>query len=111
MDMDKTFEQIAGIEAVMAAALISPLNQLLGWCANTAIAPDKLLAVGEACRSLLDSLRSDQYEAKIGSAAFGSRTLVYRHYPRGVFIVYLNSPVNDEVLAWLWNQVDPLLAE
>ena len=93
----------------MAAALISPLNQMLGWCANSAIAPEKLLAVGESCRSMLDSLRSDQYGANVGYAAFGDRTLVFRLYPRGLLLVYLNSPVNDEVLDWLWVQVDPLL--
>lgn len=108
--MDKAFEQIANIEAVMAAALVSPLNQLLGWCANSAIPPEKLLAIGESCRSMLDSLRSDQYGATIGAAAFGDRTLVFRLYPRGLFLVYLNSPVNDEVLNWLWPQIDPLLA-
>ncbi|PAW79427.1 MAG: hypothetical protein B9S32_02490 [Verrucomicrobia bacterium Tous-C9LFEB] len=109
--MDKAFEQIGRIEAVMAAALISPLNQMLGWCANSAIAPEKMLTVGESCRSMLDSLRSDQYEATVGCAAFGERTLVFRQYPRGLFLVYLNSPVNDEVLNWLWAQVDPLLSQ
>lgn len=107
--MDKAFEKISGIETLMAAAFVSPLNQMLGWCANTAIAPEKLLQIGEICRSTLGSLRADHYEARVAAIAFGKRTLVVREYSSGIFIAYLDSPVNDEVLQWLWDQVDSLL--
>lgn len=107
--MKEVFEQIARIESVTAAALVTPLNRLLGWCANSAIAPEKLLVVAESCRSMLDSLRAENYETTSGYAAFHDRTLVFRLYPQGLFIIYLNSPINDEVLCWLWAQIDPLL--
>ncbi len=108
--MNKAFDQIATIESLMAAALISPFNEILGWCANSAIAPEKMVAAAEACRSMLTSLRGDRYAANQCCIAFGDRTLVLREYPTGLFLVYLNSPVNDEVLDWLWAQIDPLLS-
>jgi hypothetical protein len=107
--MNETFEKIAAIESLMAAALISPFNEVLGWCANSAIAPEKMVAAAEAFRSMSSSLQADRYQTHIGCIAFGERTLVLREYPTGLFLAYLNSPVNDEVLDWLWAQVDPLL--
>jgi len=41
--------------------------------------------------------------------AFGNRTLVFREGPSGLFLAYLDSPTNDAVLKWLFEQVEPLL--
>ena len=108
--MNKAFEQISLIQGVIAAALISAEGKLQGWCANSAISPDKLSFIGETCRVVLSANRDEQRLAHTGTAAFGNRTLIFREGPSGLFLVYLDSPVNEAVLKWLWERVNPLLA-
>ena len=53
-------------------------------------------------------------KAEIGGRdadCFGSKTLVFREGEPGLFVAYLDSPVNDAVLEWFFAQVTPLLAE
>jgi hypothetical protein len=109
--VNKAFEKIALIEGVIAAAFVSDTGKLAGWCANSVISPDNLCFIAETCRSVLSANRAEQRAAHTGAAAFGNRTLVFREGEPGIFVVYLDSPVNDEVLQWLFGQVDPLLAE
>ncbi len=109
--MNKAFEKIALIEGVIAAAFVSDGGKLAGWCANSVITPDNLCFIAETCRSVLSANRAEQRPAHTGIAAFGNRTLVFREGEAGLFLVYLDSPVNDEVLAWLFAQIEPLLAE
>jgi len=108
--VNKAFEQISLIQGMIAAAFVSTEGKLEGWCANSAISPDKLLFIGETCRVILSANRAEQRPAQTGTAAFGNRTLIFREGPSGLFLVYLDSPVNEAVLAWLWAQVNPLLA-
>lgn len=108
--MNKAFEHISLIQGVIAAAFISAEGKLEGWCANSAISSDKLCFIGETCQVILSANRGEQRPAHTGAAAFGNRTLIFREGPSGLFLVYLDSPVNDAVLAWLWQQVNPLLA-
>ena len=109
--MNKAFEKIALVEGVIAAALVSDAGKLIGWCANSVISPDNLCFIAETCRSVLSANRAEQRAAHTGIVAFGNRTLVFREGEPGIFMVYLDSPVNDEVLSWLFEQIDPLLAE
>ncbi len=109
--MNKAFEKIALLEGVIAAAFVSDGGKLAGWCANSVISPDNLCFIAETCRSVLSANRAEQRAAHTGVVAFGSRTLVFREGEPGIFMVYLDSPVNDEVLKWLFGQVNPLLAE
>ena len=53
--------------------------------------------------------RAEQRPAHTGAAAFGNRTLIFREGSQGIFMAYLDSPTNDAVLAWLFDQIDPLL--
>ncbi len=108
--MNKAFEQISLIQGMIAAAFISDEGKLLGWCANSAISPDNLAFIAETCRVVLSANRAEQRAADTGFAAFGNRTLVFREWESGLFVAYLDSPTNDAVLAWLWDQVIPLLA-
>lgn len=94
---------------MIAAAFIVDEGKLAGWCANSAIAPDNLAFIGETCRVILSANRAEQRMANIGVAAFGNRTLVFRESEAGLFFAYLDSPVNDAVLEWLFIQVIPLL--
>ncbi len=94
---------------MIAAAFISDEGKLVGWCANSAISPENLSFVAETCRVILSANRAEQRMAQMGVAAFGNRTLVFREAGTGLFIAYLDSPTNDAVLAWLWEQVVPLL--
>jgi hypothetical protein len=43
-------------------------------------------------------------------AEFGARTLVFRGGVAALFLAYLDSPVDDAVLSWLFDQINPLLA-
>jgi hypothetical protein len=107
--VNKAFEQISLIQGVIAAAFVSTEGGLEGWCANSAISSDKLRFIGETCRVVLSANRGEQRPAHTGTAAFGYRTLIFREGPSGLFLVYLDSPVNEAVLTWLWAQVNPLL--
>ena len=107
--MNKAFEQIALIQGMIAAALVSEEGKLIGWCANTAISPENLSFIAETCRVILSANRAEQRAANIGAAAFGNATLVFREGEAGLFIAYLDSPTNEAVLGWLWGQVQPLL--
>ncbi len=94
---------------MIAAAFISDEGKLVGWCANSAISPDNLSFVAETCRVILSANRAEQRAAHTGIVAFGNRTLIFREGAAGLFLVYLDSPTNNEVMAWLWEQVNPLL--
>ena len=108
--MNRAFEKIALIEGMIAAAFVSEEGKLSGWCANSVISPDNLCFIAETCRVVLSANRAEQRLAQTGIAAFGNRTLVFREGPQGIFLAYLDSPTNDAVLKWLFDQVDPLLA-
>lgn len=107
--MNKAFEQIALIEGIIAATFVSPEGKLLGWCSNSAISQEALKFVAETCRVILSANRAEQRFAETGVIAFGDRTLVFREGEVGMFMAYLDSPTNDAVLVWLWEQVNPLL--
>lgn len=107
--MNKAFEQIALIEGMIAASFVSSEGKLLGWCSNSAISPDTLNFIAETCRVILSANRAEQRMAETGVVAFGNRTLVFREGETGIFMAYLDSPTNDAVLAWLWEQVGPML--
>ena len=109
--MNKAFEKIALLEGVIAAAFVTDDGKLAGWCANSVIAPDNLFYIAQTCRSVLSASRAEQRPAETGAVAFGQRTVVFREASNGIFMVYLDSPVNDAVLAWLFGKVSPLLAE
>ncbi len=108
--MNKAFEKIALIEGMIAAAFVSEEGKLAGSCANSVISPDNLRFIADTCRSILSANRAEQRPAHTGVAAFGNRTLVFRESEAGIFIAYLDSPTNDAVLKWLFDQVNPLLA-
>ncbi len=78
--------------------------------ANSAIAPEDLCFVAETCRGILGASRGEGREASLGAVAFGRRTLVFREGGTGLFLCYLDSPADEEVLSWLFGRVDPLLA-
>ena len=107
--MNKAFEQISLIEGIIAAAFVSTEGKLLGWCSNSAISPDSLNFVAETCRVILSANRAEQRAAHTGVVAFGNQTLVFREGEPGLFMAYLDSPTNDAVLVWFWEQVNPLL--
>jgi hypothetical protein len=108
--VNKAFEKIALIEGMIAAAFVSEGGKLSGWCANSVISPDNLRFIADTCRVVLSANRAEQRPAQTGVVAFGKRTLVFREGEAGLFMAYLNSPTNDAVLKWLFEQVDPLLA-
>jgi hypothetical protein len=108
--VNRAFEKIALIQGMIAAAFVSDVGQLAGWCANSVISPDNLCFIAETCRVVLSANRAEQRAADTGIVAFGNRTLVFREGPSGIFLAYLDSPTNDAVLKWLFEQVDPLLA-
>lgn len=107
--MNKAFEKIALIEGMIAAAMVSEEGKLLGWCANSVISPDNLSFIAVTCQGVLSANRAEQRAAETGVVAFGNRTLVFREGPSGLFLAYLDSPTNDAVLKWLFEQVEPLL--
>ena len=107
--MNKAFEKIALIEGMIAAAFVTSEGKLGGWCANSVISPDNLMFIAETCRSVLSANRAEQRPAETGVVAFGNKTLVFREGPPGIFMAYLDSPTNDAVLKWLFDQVNPLL--
>ena len=109
--MNKAFEKIALIEGMIAAAFVANDGKLAGWCANSVISPENLCFIAETCRGILSANRAEQRAATTGVAAFGNRTLVFREGEPGIFMAYLDSPTNDAVLKWLFDQVDPLLAD
>lgn len=94
---------------MIAAAFVSDEGKLVGWCANSAISPDSLCFIAETCRVVLSANRAEQRAAHTGVVAFGDRTLVFREGQAGLFMAYLDSPTNDAVLAWLWEQVHAIL--
>jgi len=95
---------------MIAAAFLADDGKLTGWCANSAISPDNLAFIAETCRVMLSANRAEQRPANLGAVAFGDRTLVFREGDPGLFLAYLDSPTNEAVLSWLFEQVDPLLA-
>jgi hypothetical protein len=107
--VNKAFEKIALIEGMIAAAFVSEEGKLVGWCANSVISPDNLCFIAETCRGILSANRAEQRPAHTGIVAFGNRTLVFREGEAGLFLAYLDSPTNDAVLKWLFDQVNPLL--
>jgi hypothetical protein len=107
--VNKAFEKIALIQGMIAAAFVSDEGKLTGWCANSVISPDNLCFIAETCRSILSANRAEQRPAHTGIAAFGNRTLVFREGASGLFMAYLDSPTDDAVLEWLFDQVTPLL--
>ena len=109
--MNRAFERIALIEGVIAAAFVAPDGKLEGWCANSVISPENLSFVADGCRGILSANRAEQRPAHTGIAAFGERTLVFREIDAGTLIIYLDSAVNDEVLAWLFENIAPVLAD
>ena len=96
---------------MIAAAFVSADGKLTGWCANSVISPENLCFIAETCRSVLSVNRAEQRDAHTGFVAFGNKTLVFREGEHGIFMAYLDSPVNEAVLEWLFGQVTPLLAE
>jgi hypothetical protein len=108
--VNKAFEKIALIQGMIAAAFVTEEGKLTGWCANSVISPDNLCFIAETCRTVLSANRAEQRTAHTGVVAFGNKTLVFREGPPGIFMAYLDSPTNDAVLAWLFDQVNPLLA-
>ena len=108
--MNKAFEKIALIQGLIAAAFVTAEGKLAGWCANSAMSPENLGYVAETCRVILSANRAEQRAANTGVVAFGSRTLVFREGEPGLFMAYLDSPTDDAVLEWLFDQVTPLLA-
>jgi hypothetical protein len=107
--VNKAFEKIALIEGMIAAAFVSEEGKLSGWCANSVISPDNLCFIAVTCQGILSANRAEQRPAETGVVAFGNRTLVFREGKTGLFLAYLDSPTNDAVLKWLFEQVDPLL--
>ena len=107
--MNRAFEKIALIEGMIAAAFVTGDGKLGGWCANSVISPDNLCFIAETCRSVLSANRAEQRPAETGVVAFGNKTLVFREGPPGIFMAYLDSPTNDAVLKWLFDQVNPIL--
>lgn len=107
--MNRAFEQIARIPGLIAAAFVSEEGKLAGWCANSAISPENLTFIAETCRSVLSATREEQRPASLGAVAFGNRTLVFREGTGGLFIAYLDSPTDEAVVSWLFEQLDPLL--
>jgi len=107
--VNKAFEQISLIEGVIAAAFISNEGKLVGWCSNSAISPEALTFVAETCRVVLSANRAEQRAAHTGVVAFGAKTLFFREGDPGIFMAYIDSPINDAVLVWLWDQIAPLL--
>jgi len=107
--VNRAFEKIALIEGMIAAAFVTGDGKLGGWCANSVISPDNLMFIAETCRSVLSANRAEQRPAETGVVAFGNKTLVFREGPPGIFMAYLDSPTNDAVLKWLFDQVNPLL--
>ena len=61
--------------------------------------------------AVLSANRAEQRSAHTGIVAFGNKTLIFREGEPGIFMAYLNSPVDDGVMKWLFDQVNPLLAE
>ena len=94
---------------MVAAAFVSEEGKLLGWCANSVISPDNLCFIAVTCQGILSANRAEQRPAQTGIVAFGNRTLVFREGEPGLFMAYLDSPTNDAVLKWLFDQVTPLL--
>jgi hypothetical protein len=107
--VNKAFEKISLIEGMIAAAFVSSEGKLVGWCSNSAISPDALNFVAETCRVILSANRAEQRAAHTGVVSFGNRTLVFREGEPGMFMAYLDSPTNDAVLDWLWEQINPML--
>jgi hypothetical protein len=109
--VNKAFEKIALIPGMIAAAFVADGGKLMGWCANSVISPENLSFIAETCRSVLSANRAEQRAAHTGIVSFGNKTLVFREGEPGIFMAYLDSPVDEAVLKWLFGQVDPLLAE
>jgi hypothetical protein len=107
--VNKAFEKIALIEGLVAAAFVAGEGKLSGWCANSVISPDNLCFIAQTCQVILSANRAEQRPAQTGIVAFGNRTLVFREGEAGLFMAYLDSPTNDAVLKWLFDQVNPLL--
>jgi hypothetical protein len=107
--VNKAFEKIALIQGMIAAAFVSEEGKLTGWCANSVISPENLCFIAETCRVILSANRAEQRHAHTGIVAFGDRTLVFREGPSGLFMAYLDSPTNEAVMKWLFDQVTPLL--
>ncbi|MEM1059105.1 MAG: hypothetical protein AAGK14_07640 [Verrucomicrobiota bacterium] len=112
--MEEAFKQIQLIETLVAAGWIVPDaasgDELAGWCANSPIDEDTLQQIGLTMDSVFARLRHRSYDAHSITVAFADRTVVARLYHGGIFFAWLDSPVNEAVLAWLWPQVEAALA-
>lgn len=108
--MKQVFEQIARIPGLIAAAFVTGEGNLAGWCANGAISPKNLTFIAETCRAIFSASRGERRPASLGAVAFGNRTLVFREGKESLFLAYLDSPADEAVLSWLFDQIDPLLA-
>jgi len=107
--VNKPFEKIALIQGLIAAAFVTADGKLAGWCANSAISPENLTYLAETCRVILSANRAEQRAAHTGMVAFGKRTVIFREGEAGILLIYLDSPVNEAVLKWLFDQINPLL--
>ncbi len=112
--MEEAFKQIQLIESVAAAGWLLPEaesgEELLAWCANTPVEREAISHIGLTLESVMDRMRGRDYASHTISVAFADRTVVARRYESGLFFVWLDSPVNDAVLDWLWPQVEAALA-
>jgi hypothetical protein len=107
--MLNSFERLAHIQGVVAAAMVSPSGELLASVTNSPISREKLRFVGETCASIIESLELRQMPAGEGVAHLGEYSLVWRDWGGSALFLLLESDVNDAVLAWLWDSVRSLL--
>jgi hypothetical protein len=109
--MPNPFDRIAALPSVAVAAYVTADGEMPVWSANSAISRDKMRFVGKACTEILSAMNRHSYPATHAAVALGENCLLWKEYGTGVFVLYLNSPVNDEVEKWLWTEVDAILAE
>ncbi len=107
--MNKSFDEIAKIQNLIAAAFLNTDEKITGWCANNHFSEETLRYIGANCLAILEATNAEKQTVHTGSAAFGDTTLVFRKTPDGLFLAYLSTPVNDAILNWLLEQVGPLL--
>ena len=113
--MDKAFDKIQLIQGGIVAAWLLPEapsgQELLGWCANSALAPETIASIGLSLDSAISRLRHRGYDSHSMVLSFGDRTIVARRYGGGLFFAWLDSPVDDSVLEWFWPQIESALSE
>ena len=108
--MKEVFEEIARLPGMMAAVLIREPDELAGWCANSAISPENLRFIAATCRSIFSATADEERPSNLAAVAFGERTVVIREGGGYLFLAYLDSPTDEAVVLWLFEQVDPILA-